>query len=189
VLLPTDPDNYYREPDVLPPDLPERLGQARILITNYHAFLPGELGDAARSTKAILAHGEAGVFTETPDQVVRRVCRDLGGKKQIVVINDEAHHCYRRRPEAEKETLSGEEHSEAEKRDKEARVWLSGSRRSRTRSASDRSTSCPPCHSSRKGPAIRRGRCFRGWCPTFRSSMPSKPASSQCRGFPSQTTR
>ena len=54
------------------------------------------------------------------------MCRDLGGKKHIVVINDEAHHCYRRKPDADAETLTGEERSEAEKRDKEARVWLSG---------------------------------------------------------------
>jgi type III restriction enzyme len=54
------------------------------------------------------------------------VCRDLAGKKNIVVINDEAHHCYRRRPELEAETLTGEERQQAAKRDEEARVWLSG---------------------------------------------------------------
>ena len=127
VLLPTDPDNYYRQRDVLPPpDLLERLAQARILITNYHAFLLHERGDAARLTKAILTRGEPSPFVETPDQMVRRVCRDLGGKKNIIVINDEAHHCYRRKPDAEAETLSGEDRSEAEKREEEARVWLSG---------------------------------------------------------------
>ena len=128
VLLPTDPDNYYRQRDILPSDLLERLAQARILITNYHAFLAHERGDAARLTKSILTRGEASPFLETPDQVVRRVCRDLAGKKNIIVINDEAHHCYRRRPESapEAEALSGEERREAEKRDEEARVWLSG---------------------------------------------------------------
>ncbi|MBI2186330.1 MAG: DEAD/DEAH box helicase family protein [Acidobacteria bacterium] len=126
VLLPTDPDNYYRQRDILPSDLLERLGQARIVVTNYHAFLPRERGDAARLTKAILTNGETGAFTETPDQIVRRVCRDLAGKKHIVVINDEAHHCYRRKPDGQAETLTGEERSEADKRDKEARVWLSG---------------------------------------------------------------
>ena len=30
--------------------------------------------------------------------MVRRVCRELGNKKNIIVINDEAHHCYRRKP-------------------------------------------------------------------------------------------
>ena len=126
VLLPTDPDNYYRQRDVLPSDLLERLGQARIVVANYHAFLPREQGDAARLTKAILSRGNAGVFAETPEQVVRRACRDLGGKKHIVVINDEAHHCYRRKPDADTDVLVGDERSEAEKREKEARVWLSG---------------------------------------------------------------
>ena len=126
VLLPTDPDNYYRQRDILPSDLLERLAQARIVITNYHAFMAHERGDAARLTKAILTKGEPSPFVETPDQVVRRVCRDLGGKKNIVVINDEAHHCYRRRPDAEVETLIGEERQEAAKRDEEARVWVSG---------------------------------------------------------------
>ena len=63
VLLPSNPDNYYHQRDVLPPDLLERLGQARIVITNYHAFLPREKGDAARLTKAILTKGAQNPFT------------------------------------------------------------------------------------------------------------------------------
>jgi type III restriction enzyme len=31
--------------------------------------------------------------------MVRRVCRELGPKRNIVVLNDEAHHCYRAKPE------------------------------------------------------------------------------------------
>jgi type III restriction enzyme len=125
VLLPNDPGNYYRERDVLPPDQLERLGRARILITNYHAFLPRERGDAASLTKRLLGAEQTGAFTETPDQVVRRVCRELGTKRNIVVLNDEAHHCYRSRPD-EGEKLKGDERKEAQQREKEARVWLSG---------------------------------------------------------------
>jgi type III restriction enzyme len=33
--------------------------------------------------------------------MVRRVCRTLGTKKNIVVINDEAHHCYQSAPQSE----------------------------------------------------------------------------------------
>ena len=58
--------------------------------------------------------------------MVNRVCRELGSKRNIVVINDEAHHCYRRKPDGEAETLKGEERTEAEKRNEEARVWISG---------------------------------------------------------------
>ena len=58
--------------------------------------------------------------------MVRRVCRELGTKKNIIVINDEAHHCYRRKPDGEEEKLTGDERKEAKQRDEEARVWISG---------------------------------------------------------------
>ena len=58
--------------------------------------------------------------------MVRRVCRELGSKKNIIVINDEAHHCYRRKPDGEDVKLTGDERKEAEKREEEARVWISG---------------------------------------------------------------
>jgi type III restriction enzyme len=52
--------------------------------------------------------------------------RGQGTKKNIVVLNDEARHCYRRKPEVEEEKLSGDEKREAKKREEEARVWISG---------------------------------------------------------------
>ncbi|MFN8485365.1 MAG: DEAD/DEAH box helicase family protein [Anaerolineae bacterium] len=126
VLLPSDPDNYYRKLDVVPPDMLEDLGRARFVITNFHAFKPREHTQAGKLTKAILDQGKASPFTETPDQMVRRVCRELGAKKNIVVLNDEAHHCYRRKPDADADRLSGDERREAERREEEARVWISG---------------------------------------------------------------
>jgi len=126
VLLPQDPSNYYRERDLVPSDLVERLGQARIVITNFHAFLLHERGDAARVTKAILTRGAPSPFIETPDQMVRRVCREMGGKKQIIVLNDEAHHCYRGKPRGDGEALTGDDRVEAKRREEEARVWMSG---------------------------------------------------------------
>lgn len=127
VLLPNDPDNYYRQRDVIPPEDIQQLGKAKIIITNFHAFLLRERFEGARLTKAIATAGqEAGATKETPDEMVRRVCRELGNKRNIVVINDEAHHCYRRRVGGEEIQLRGEERKEAEKRDEEARVWISG---------------------------------------------------------------
>ncbi len=38
VLLPSDPDNYYRQMDIAPADMREDLGRAKVLITNFHAF-------------------------------------------------------------------------------------------------------------------------------------------------------
>jgi type III restriction enzyme len=126
VLLPNDPQNYYRQRDVLPVEWMEDLGKAKIIITNFHAFKPREHVNAGKLTKDILAKGQDSSLTETPDQMVRRVCRELGNKKNLIVINDEAHHCYRRHAGAEDIKLVGDERKEAEKREEEARVWISG---------------------------------------------------------------
>lgn len=130
VLLPNDPDNYYRQRDIVPAQLQDQLGQAKIIITNYHAFQLREKVAAGKITKSILTaqqpDSRPSPFTETPDQMVRRVCRELSTKKHIIVLNDEAHHCYRRKPDGEDDTLSGDERIEAKQRDEEARVWISG---------------------------------------------------------------
>jgi type III restriction enzyme len=126
VLLPNDPENYYRQRDIVPSQLQEQLGQAKIIITNYHSFQLREKVAAGKITKSILADGQPSPFTETPDQMVRRVCRELNAKKNIIVLNDEAHHCYRRKPEVEDEKLTGDDRIEAKQRDEEARIWISG---------------------------------------------------------------
>jgi type III restriction enzyme len=128
VLVPSERENYYRQLDLLPSELLTNLQQAKIIITNYHAFLPREHTDGSALTKKILARDRDSPFTETPDQMVRRVCREFGNKKNIIVINDEGHHCYRRRPDpaTDEPRLTGEECIEAKKRDEEARVWIGG---------------------------------------------------------------
>ena len=126
VLLPNDPNHYYRQRDLLPPDMMQELGKAKIIITNFHSFLQREKIKAGKLTKKILTRDKSEAFQETPDQMVRRVCRELGNKKNIVVINDEAHHCYRHKPDGEEVKLKGDDRKYAEKREEEARVWISG---------------------------------------------------------------
>jgi type III restriction enzyme len=128
VLLPNDTETYYKGLDLVTPEQLVQLEAAKIIVTNFHAFKARELVDASKLTKSILrAKGNgAGLFAETPDQMVRRVCRELGNKKNIVVLNDEAHHCYRRKPDAEEEKLSGDDKKEAQQREEEARIWISG---------------------------------------------------------------
>ncbi len=127
VLLPNDPENYYRKFDIVPPDLLPELDKAKIIITNYHAFQLRERTSASSLTKSILIQNQKNSpFTETPEQMVRRVCRSLGNKKNIIIINDEAHHCYRRRVDGDEENYKGDERKEANKNEQEARVWISG---------------------------------------------------------------
>lgn len=126
VLLPTDPHNYYRERDILPPEMMQDLYKAKVIITNFHTFKPREHTKVSKLGKSILNENGSSAFTESPDQMVRRVLRDLGTKKSIVVLNDEAHHCYRAKPEEKQEIFKGDEEKEAQVRDEEARIWISG---------------------------------------------------------------
>ncbi len=130
VLLPNDPQNFYQLRDLVTPDQLQELHKARILITNYHAFIRRDRFEAASLTKKVLAgpEGDLDQFKETPAETVRRVCRVLGNKRNIVVINDEAHHCYQSAPQTEEEKLSADERAEAKREAEAARVWLNGLR-------------------------------------------------------------
>lgn len=139
VLLPADEDNYYRLRDVVPADLWGSLRSAEIVITNFHTFLlrtTREGQGLSSNTKALLtARIDQDPFTETPDQMVNRVLREFSGsgrRGEIVVLNDEAHHCYLGRdseagevPDGEVK-LTGEDKAEARARNKDAGIWFSG---------------------------------------------------------------
>lgn len=127
VLYPNDPGNYYRLHDLVPPEMFNQLQNVNIIVTNYHAFMQKTRINAGKLTKALLkSEDKEGVFVETPELMVKRVCRQFGKKKNIVVINDEAHHCYRHKVTVEDERLRGEDKQEAVKREEQARIWLTG---------------------------------------------------------------
>ncbi len=59
--------------------------------------------------------------------MVQRVMPGLMGIKNVMVLNDEAHHCYRAKPGEEDESeLKGEDKEEAKKNNEAARLWISG---------------------------------------------------------------
>jgi hypothetical protein len=95
---------YYRMRDLMPLDLWGSLGEAQIVIANYQQFIPKdrkEMKGVAANTRKILTHGKkVDPFKETSDEVVSRALRDFAGrgKNEIVVLNDEAHHCYQDKP-------------------------------------------------------------------------------------------
>ena len=128
VLLPNDTENYYQERELVPTDLMQELGKAEIVITNYHAFKLRERMDLAKGSRALLqGRGEALDTLETEGQMLQRVMPSLMGKKNILVLNDEAHHCYREKPgEDDQSALKGDDRKEAEKNNEAARLWISG---------------------------------------------------------------
>jgi type III restriction enzyme len=127
VLMPNDAESYYTTLNLVPHDLLRDLQQARAVITNYHAFKLKETFDAAAGTRrALEGHGDALQTLETEGAMVQRVKGDLLGMKGVVVINDEAHHCYRERPVMKEEKLTGDERKEANENREAARLWISG---------------------------------------------------------------
>jgi type III restriction enzyme len=129
VLQPNDPDSYYKERELVPGDLLEDLQKAKIVITNFHAFKRRERIDLSKGGRALLQGrgGEALNTQETEGQMLQRVMPDLMGLKNILVLNDEAHHCYREKPaEADDEELRGDDRKAAEEANEAARLWISG---------------------------------------------------------------
>lgn len=129
VLQPNDPDNYYSHREIVPADMLEDIQKAKIVITNYHAFKLRERLELSAGGRALLQGrtGDELQTTETEGQMIQRVMPDLMGLKNVLVLNDEAHHCYREKPSDEDdEDLKGEERKEAEKNNEAARMWISG---------------------------------------------------------------
>ena len=127
VLQPSDPDSYYKSRELVPADMLQELGKVKIVITNYHAFQLREKLDANKVTRSVLQGRHEPIQSkETEGEMVRRVADALMGMKNITVINDEAHHCYREKPEAEGGKLTGDEKKEAEENNKAARLWING---------------------------------------------------------------
>ena len=128
VLQPNDPYSYYQSRELVPNDMISDIERAKIVITNYHAFKLRERIDISKGGRSLLqGRGEKLNTVETEGQMLQRVIPDLMGIKNIMVINDEAHHCYREKPTPEEEIdLKGDDKKEAEENNEVARVWISG---------------------------------------------------------------
>ena len=130
VLQPNDPDSYYLSRELVPGDMMGDLERAKIVITNYHAFKLRERIPLSKGGRLLLQGrgGEELDTLESEGQMIQRVMPDLMGLKNILVINDEAHHCYREKPEQadDAEDLKGDEKKEAEQNNEAARLWISG---------------------------------------------------------------
>jgi type III restriction enzyme len=94
VLRPDNPvGNYFDQFDLIPSQLRPLLNQGRVLVTNWHAFAPESPHAEAGATFAVVNKGSEG-----PDAFARRILRDLYGRGELLVLNDEAHHAYRPAP-------------------------------------------------------------------------------------------
>ena len=96
VLNPSAPErsNYYLEFDLIPPGMYDKLRGGRVKIINWH-LLEWETEDQVKRKKSVDKRG-----VKSNEAYAREVLGDLKDAKNIVVINDEAHHARRINPKA-----------------------------------------------------------------------------------------
>jgi type III restriction enzyme len=113
--------------ELLPSDLVGEIGKAKIVITNFHAFKRRETMEISKVGRALLqGRDEPPVTIETEGQMLQRACGELLALKNVVVINDEAHHCYRHKEQDDEEELKGDDREEAKENNEAARLWVNG---------------------------------------------------------------
>ena len=81
VLYPEKPENDYQKMNLIPRGDYDALCQAKIVVTNYHTFKCRKKEELSKIGEKVLGEG-AKNFQETPEEMVTRVCRGLGRKKE-----------------------------------------------------------------------------------------------------------
>lgn len=100
ILQPGHPDNYYDAFSLCPNDaMRQKLNQAELLIENWHSLMPLKEQD-----RSVVKKG-----AESDEAYVRRVLGKLAAHKNLVIINDEAHHAYRKPAEIKVSKKDAEE--------------------------------------------------------------------------------
>lgn len=110
-LIPSDPASAFVRFDLIPGQYAGMFGAVRVMVTNWHQLAPRE--DPKRS---VLKRGP-----ESDTAFASRVLRDLGNKRRIMVLNDEAHHAWRIGAD-DFAKASGDDKKDAE----QATVWIDG---------------------------------------------------------------
>ena len=130
-LKPSDLNSIYTKQGLIPVEFSHDIKKAKIVITNYHAFKLREELELSKQGRNFLQgrHGSKLNTTETPGKMLARVMSELLGMKHILVINDEAHHCYEEKPDADGAAKYAEgEKTEIAERSEAARLWINGIR-------------------------------------------------------------
>jgi len=117
--------DYYRQRALVPPQYEDEIDSlnARIVITNYHSFEPRVLSGNKRSPfdGKLDVTGKKREALEDYNLVIRRVLGKFKSGRRLLVINDEAHHCYLPRAKGR----DTEEEAGATENERAA-VWFSG---------------------------------------------------------------
>jgi len=108
-------NNYYVQFNIVPIGLMDKLHQGKVMITNWQA-LAWDSEETIAKRRSVDKRG-----AKSDEAYTREVLGEMANASNILVINDEAHHAWRKNPE-NKVKLTKEQ-KEAEQ---QATIWISG---------------------------------------------------------------
>ena len=113
VLAPSNPANYYREFNVVPSALHDKLRRGRVEVCNWHT-LNWETDQQLARKRSVDKRG-----AKSDAAYAREVLKDMANARNLLVINDEAHHAWRTNPGAAAKGTTKAERDQATK-------WIGG---------------------------------------------------------------
>ena len=113
VLEPAGKNNFYDDFNIVPAALLDKLRQGKVLVRNWHT-LNWESNERIAKKKSVDKRG-----VKSDEAYVREVLGELASARNILVINDEAHHAWRIPAESKIKGVKKEDIEEATK-------WVGG---------------------------------------------------------------
>ena len=89
VLGPSHPENYYEQFSVVPPALRDKLRRGKVVIRNWHAL------NWATDERTAKKRGVDKRGAKSDEAYVRDVLGAMASARNLLVVNDEAHHAWR----------------------------------------------------------------------------------------------
>ncbi len=89
ILEPSHRDNYYKAFDIVPSSLLDKLRQGKVVVRNWHA-LNWETNEKIAKKRGVDKRG-----AKSDEAYVREVLGEIARARNLLVINDEAHHAWR----------------------------------------------------------------------------------------------
>jgi len=117
VLEPAGAGNYYEAFNIVPSALLDKLRQGRVLVRNWHA-LAWESEEQLKKRRSVDKRG-----AKSDEAYTREVLGEMASARNLLVINDEAHHAWRVNWEAEGKYLRARDLKDSAE---EATVWIGG---------------------------------------------------------------
>lgn len=125
VLQPSHEENYYEEFNIVPAALMDKLRQGKVILHNWHslAWDSQDKIDAKVEKGQLRSVDKRQRMEISGEAYVRSVLGEMSNARNLIVLNDEAHHAWRTNTEATgKYQRTGSDKDSAE----EATIWVGG---------------------------------------------------------------